>query len=554
VITGSFPDHCWEFKGVEVFPSDAGGIVPQPPRLRVNLSRNDCLDRLCLPEVVPFAARLKLPPLPTGAYTLEVEERQTVLCGVPPDTFFRHTAAFRVAERCSTGTSPGCFITDWLHGSEPCDTFVGHGQPGQVTLTALSNTVPMAGLQGTLSLHPAGLRITGLTAVGSAATWPVAWEPTADGARFVMFSTDGTVIPETDPVFPPAPVLGVTVATADGTPPAPVTYLTAGDLRASDPRGVDIPPCPLLPTVIIGARICFRGVSCDVNLDGAVDIRDLVVMVHCVDGTRSCPEPNFLDCNGDGQSTLDDVLCCAQVVLRGTMPGSGPARPEPSVQVSFGASVPTASGFDVPLRIDGADRLGAARLSLRFPSDRFDVAGVLLPAGASEWLGLNEVDGSGLRIGLIRVGPQEIARGGLELTLRLRLRAGQTAGGELRLESGDFSGPDAAALRVDFTPATLPIGGDARLLLSAPQPSPFPFETRFALSLPRPEEVELSVHDLAGRRLATLFRARLDAGTRVFRWAGTDDGGARVRDGIYFIHARVAGADVSRKVVLLRGD
>jgi len=107
---------------------------------------------------------------------------------------------------------------------------------------------------------------------------------------------------------------------------------------------------------------------------------------------------------------------------------------------------------------------------------------------------------------------------------------------------------------VDFTPTTLPIGGEAQLVLSTPQPSPFPHETRFAISLPRAEEVELSVHDLAGRRVATLFRERLDAGTQVFRWTGTDDGGARVGDGIYFIHARAAGREATRKVVMLRGD
>lgn len=554
-IAGVFPDGCWEFRGVEVLRSDPTPIEPQPPRLRASLFRNDCLDRLCVPAPVPFAARLNLPPLLAGVYTLEVEERQTVLCGIPPDTSFRHGVGFKVGERCSTAA--GCFITDWVHGSDPCDTLVNRGQPGHITLAALSNTVPMAGLQGTLTFSGAGLRITELTGVGPAATWHVAWEPTTNGARFVMFSTDGTLIPETDPVFLPGAVLRVTVAIAGDQPPSPVTYLYAGELRASDPGGLEIPPCPSLTLVLAAARICFTGASCDLNLDGAVDVRDLVVMVQCVNGTGACPNPGSgLDCDGSGQPTLDDVLCCAQAVLHGTMPGSTPARSEPEVQVTFGAPVSTASGLDVPLRIERADRLGAARVSLRFPPDRFEIGSVEVTTGASTWLGLHAVDGSDLLVGLIRVGSnsQESARRDLQVTLRLRLRSGQGLGGALRLESGDFSGPDAAALTVDFTPVSLPLGGDGRLALSAPQPSPFARETRFAIALPSADDLELTVHDLVGRRIATLFRGRVEGGTPVFRWTGTDDDGAPARDGVYFIHARGAGGDVTRKVVLLRGD
>ncbi|HEY3215667.1 MAG TPA: FlgD immunoglobulin-like domain containing protein [Candidatus Eisenbacteria bacterium] len=554
LIAGTFPDECWKFEGVAVLPSDATTIVPQPPRLRANLSRNDCLDRLCAREPVPFAERLRLPPLLPGIYSLEVEEHQTILCHDPPEGSFRHAASFRVAEPCSTAS--GCFLLDWLHGSDRCDAYVDRQHSGQVSMTALSNTVPIAGLQGTLSFYPAGLAITDLTPVGPAANWKVAWQPTANGAKFVMFSTDATPIPETDPFVPPSPVLRVTVAIADREPTGPVTHLLASDVRASDPRGLDIPPCPTLTLVAPEARICTASASCDFNQDQWVDVRDLVLMAQCFNGSGLCPAPGsgVLDCNGDGQTTLDDLFCCAQVVLYGTITPGSPGRSEPAVQVSFGGPAATANGLDVPLRIDGVDRLGAARLALRFPSDRFDVRGVDVPAGMSEWLDLHAVDGSELRIGLIRVGTQEAARGSLPLTVHLTLRAGQTPGGELRLENGDFSGPDGVALEVNLVPTTLPIGAGSRVSLSAAQPNPFRRETRFSLTLPSAGDVELAVHDLAGRRIATLFRGRFEAGTRGFRWQGTDDGGQPVRGGVYFLRGRVAGVEVTRKVILLRGD
>ena len=554
VIAGVFPDGCWEFQGVEVLPTDAGSILPAPPRLRVSLFRDDCLDRLCAPGEVPFAGSLRLPPLPGGAYTLAVEERQNVPCGLPPDTSFRHAVGFKVADRCSTTTPAGCFVTGWTRSSESCDAVVDHGLPGQVTLTTLSNTLPMAGLQGTLTFSGGGLGITELTPVGPATTWQVAWEPTPSGARFVMFSTDGTLIPETDPVFLPGEVLRATVAVTGDPIPAPMTTLVAAELRASDPHGVDIPECPIMAPAQPGARICFGGTSCDLNGDRATDVRDLVLMVHCISGIGTCPGigSGGLDCDGSGQATLADVLCCANVALHGTMPGSAAGRSEPDVQVTLGAPVPTDAGLDLPLRIAAADRLGAARVALRFPSDRFDVAGVEVTSGSSAWLELHAVDASGLTVGLIRVG--ESVPPELRITVRLRSRNGQAPGGVVRLESGDFSGPDGAALEVGFTPVSLPLGGEGRLAVSPPQPSPFARETRFAIAIPRAEDVELTVHDLVGRRIATLFRGWLEAGTPVFRWKGTDDAGSPATDGVYFIHVRGAGGELTRKVALLRGE
>jgi hypothetical protein len=554
LIAGAFPDDCWRFDGVDVLPSDAASLVPEPPRLRVHLSRNECLDRPCAREVVPFAARLRLPPLLPGIYPLDVEERQTILCHDPPGGSFHHAASFRVAEPCSTAS--GCFLVDWLHDSDRCDAFVDREHPGQVSMTALSNTAPIAGFQGTLSLSPVGLAIQDLTPVGPAAAWKVAWQPTANGAKFVMFSTDGAPIPETDPVFPPSPVLRVTVGMDAHERSGSVAHLVASVMRASDPRGLEIPPCPILTLVVPEARICLRSPACDFNRDQWTDVRDLVLMAQCINGSQPCPDPGAgsLDCNGDGQTTLDDLFCCAQAVLFGTEGPVPPGRSEPSVQVSFGSPVSTASGLDVAVRIEGVDRLGGARLALRFPADRFDVAGVGVPAGTSEWLDVHAVDGPGLRIGLIRVGSQEVVRGSLPLIVHLRLKAGQTPGGELRLESADFSGPDGAALEVNLVPTTLPIGAAARASLSAVQPNPFPRETRFSLTLPRAGDVELVVHDLAGRRIATLFRGRLEAGTRAFRWVGTDDGGEPARDGVYFLRGRIEGVEVTRKVILLRGE
>lgn len=565
-IAGEFPDNCWEFRGIEM-PSDSIG-GPRPPTLRVILYRNDCSERPCALVTVPFSQALNLPPLDPGIYALRVEEVHLIDCG--PSSAFTREAGFRVVDRCSTGTPPGCLVEDWRHGDAMCDAHVGPDHPAEVEMTVQSTTVPLAGVQGELHFLridanplPTSLRITKLEPVGQVASWKVAWTPTDDGARFLMFSTDGSVIsPGFTRVF--RPVLKVTVAqVGPGTPP-PVSYLAATNLAGSDPHGQQVLPCPTLDRFALSsARICADGRLCDFNRDGVADIRDLVLMVNCIFGYGACPDTATatLDCNGDHQKTLDDLLCCARVVLRGGIPDTTLRRNEPGVQVRFGSPVRTGDRLMVPIQVEGADRLGAGRLVLRFPSDRFDLASV--ETSASDWLALGEANGSDLVVGLIGLrGPQGTAKmvGPLSLRLYLDLKSGQEAGGDLRLTTGEFSGPDGVALQVPLAPAVVPMDGRPRLVLALPQPNPFSRETRFSVTLPaQNSRLDVTVHDLAGRRVATLSRGgvvSIQSGslTVPIRWNGTDDAGGRVRDGIYFLHVRAGTEEVTSKIILLRGN
>jgi hypothetical protein len=346
----------------------------------------------------------------------------------------------------------------------------------------------------------------------------------------------------------------VTVASLLRQTQASVTILGLGELQAADAFGHAVPLCPTLVAVRPVARICRGPQACDINGDGVSDVRDLVLMVHCILGFGFCPDTTLadLDCDGNGSTNLDDIFCCAHSILSGNLPDSLAVRPEPTVGVSLGVPVRTAAGFDVPLRLAGADRVGAAKLALTFPSDHYVVTGVELPASASSWLSLYNVDGSSLTVGLIGLGAGSGAS--VAATLHLGLRDGMTPGGELRLTGGDFSGPDGAGLKVSLAPLSVPVGPPMRLALSAAMPNPFSGSTRFTLSLPRPGDVDVSVHDLSGRRVATILHGLFDAGSRDVAWGGTRDDGVRLRDGVYFVRVSAPGGETARKVVLLRGN
>jgi len=76
-------------------------------------------------------------------------------------------------------------------------------------------------------------------------------------------------------------------------------------------------------------------------------------------------------------------------------------------------------------------------------------------------------------------------------------------------------------------------------------------EVGLHLELPSRMPVRLAVYDIAGRRRLTLLDRELPAGVTDLSWNGSDDNGARVASGLYFIRLTCTmGARVSKMVML----
>jgi hypothetical protein len=90
-------------------------------------------------------------------------------------------------------------------------------------------------------------------------------------------------------------------------------------------------------------------------------------------------------------------------------------------------------------------------------------------------------------------------------------------------------------------------------VVAAPRPNPVSGAVTLSLALDRVSEVEMTVHDLSGRRIATLHEGRLEAGPHAFTWSGQREGGEAVPNGVYFVRTRVDGRVLTRKLTLLRG-
>jgi hypothetical protein len=72
----------------------------------------------------------------------------------------------------------------------------------------------------------------------------------------------------------------------------------------------------------------------------------------------------------------------------------------------------------------------------------------------------------------------------------------------------------------------------------SPAPNPSRHGVSFSITIPREQWVDLSIHDVAGRRLALLWHGNLPEGERVFSWMGEVPGEGRLRAGLYWVRLR----------------
>jgi hypothetical protein len=100
---------------------------------------------------------------------------------------------------------------------------------------------------------------------------------------------------------------------------------------------------------------------------------------------------------------------------------------------------------------------------------------------------------------------------------------------------------------------------DAPILASAPalqlhpaQPNPSRGSTTLRFDLPIPQHVRLSIHDVSGRRVRTLFTGPADVGSHEVVWFGRDDRGRTAASGVYWMRLETDEGSRTRRMIRLR--
>jgi Tol biopolymer transport system component len=91
----------------------------------------------------------------------------------------------------------------------------------------------------------------------------------------------------------------------------------------------------------------------------------------------------------------------------------------------------------------------------------------------------------------------------------------------------------------------------SELLLEPAVPNPFVASTSIRFAVPQSGPVLVTVYDVAGRRVATLWNGPREAGWHRFDWSGVDDHGHAAAAGVYFLRVETGGGVSQHKVVRL---
>ena len=84
-------------------------------------------------------------------------------------------------------------------------------------------------------------------------------------------------------------------------------------------------------------------------------------------------------------------------------------------------------------------------------------------------------------------------------------------------------------------------------------PNPFNPTTTISFSLPKEEEIELSIYNIKGQKVKTLYSGISEEGKHLVIWNGIDSNGKTVSSGIYFYKLNVNGKiEVVKKCLLLK--
>jgi hypothetical protein len=83
-------------------------------------------------------------------------------------------------------------------------------------------------------------------------------------------------------------------------------------------------------------------------------------------------------------------------------------------------------------------------------------------------------------------------------------------------------------------------------------PNPFNAETVFRYQIPKSAEVEISVFNIQGQKVACLTQAPHQAGVYQVKWDGRDDRGVAMPGGVYVCHMRSGSFTLTKKMLLLR--
>ncbi|MDP8203906.1 MAG: T9SS type A sorting domain-containing protein, partial [Candidatus Tenebribacter mawsonii] len=92
----------------------------------------------------------------------------------------------------------------------------------------------------------------------------------------------------------------------------------------------------------------------------------------------------------------------------------------------------------------------------------------------------------------------------------------------------------------------------ARPVLLGNYPNPFNPTTKISFSLPNEEDIELTIYNIKGQKVRTLYSGMAEEGEHTMIWNGKDTNNKLVSSGIYFYKLKTNNKELTRKMLMMK--
>ena len=250
----------------------------------------------------------------------------------------------------------------------------------------------------------------------------------------------------------------------------------------------------------------------DANVDGDVDVLDVVLVVAHILEFETIEEPGLTngDINGDDSVDILDVVAIVDIILNGRYENATAAS---IITDDNGASL-SADGF-----------VGGVQITISHDEDFVLTASST--AMAASYRTLDNITT------LIVIAPED---------------------GVLFTSIGDFTIIDALAATTD---GYIDIGYGAsvpeKFSIMAAYPNPFNPTVSVGFNMPNDGNVKIMVYDLMGREVTTLLNGTMEQGYQSVIWNAANTNGVSVASGVYFINVIYNNeAPIVQKIMFLK--
>jgi hypothetical protein len=478
-----------------------------------------------------------------------------------------------------TGTGASSVLSFSQGGVTRFDNWTGYSDSLSLTLSTNPPTAPLKALQFRLVVRDSGLIMRGIAKGSSIASPANAWSLNtvivrgtvlADGSsndtvKVVLYGTGSNRLN-------PGAYSNLLTFQYDAVnisnPDSEFVHLGLIDVASSDSLGFDIGVSAGSDQTVQIKNVTLAG---DVNNDDRVDILDLLKVVDHILGKKlleRTPFDEFARADiapwpaGDGKVNVQDLALLQNIILTGQYPNNGGRvmKVAPSLNVArpLAKSSSLSNGADARITFYLTSLGIAVRLenAVAVKGMQFDLDGVSsvpqhMVISTELGSGYFHFSGTDLRV-LVYDQAGAVLPPSERLVANLPFALDKPA--DVKVKGVILAGIDNRALSKVEVTTTLETAPELPIEFQLLQnfPNPFNPTTTISFSVPQTSPVKISIFNVLGQEVRTLFEGSMERGTKVMTFDGRDNAGHVLASGTYIYRMTAGTFTENKKMMLLK--